>query len=68
MAGVSGYPHRFRHTLATELLSEGVSVEIVAAILGHSPRITLKTTRRGFRADKRSWRRASRAFGKQRRS
>ena len=42
LAGVSGYPHRFRHTLATELLSQGVSVEIVAAILGHSPRITLK--------------------------
>jgi integrase/recombinase XerD len=31
--------HRFRHTLAVELLSKGISVSEVAAILGNTPRI-----------------------------
>jgi integrase/recombinase XerD len=33
------HPHRFRHSLAADLLSRGVSVENVAAILGNSPAI-----------------------------
>jgi integrase/recombinase XerD len=43
-AGVAGgRPHRFRDTLATDLLSKGVPVESVSVILGHSDiRITLK--------------------------
>ena len=35
-AGVHCHPHRFRHTLATELVEAGVPIEIVADILGHS--------------------------------
>jgi len=35
-AGVHCHPHRFRHTLATELVEGGVPIEIVADILGHS--------------------------------
>lgn len=43
LAGVNhGSAHVFRHTLATDLLSKGVAVEAVAAILGHSPAICLK--------------------------
>jgi hypothetical protein len=30
------YPHLFRHTFATQLLQDGVSVQSVAALLGHS--------------------------------
>src|SRR5690242_6012575 len=43
-AGVPrAFPHLFRHTFATQLLSDGVSVENVAALLGHSStRITMK--------------------------
>ena len=36
LAGVSGYPHKFRHTFAARLLTERVPVENVAKILGHS--------------------------------
>jgi integrase/recombinase XerD len=39
---VPDHPHRFRHTLATDLLTKGVSVENVAAILGNSPAIVIK--------------------------
>lgn len=39
---VPGHPHRFRHSLACSLLSQGVSVENVAAILGNSPAIVAK--------------------------
>jgi integrase/recombinase XerD len=43
LAGVKhGSAHVFRHTLATDLLSKGVAVETVAAILGNSPAIILK--------------------------
>lgn len=43
LAGVKhGSAHVFRHTLATDLLSKGVPVETVAAILGNSPAIVLK--------------------------
>src|SRR5271163_1058462 len=42
----SGVPrahaHRFRHTLATELLGRGASFEEVADILGNSPEIVRK--------------------------
>jgi integrase/recombinase XerC len=39
-SGVSGaHAHRFRHTLATELLGRGASFEEVADILGNSPEI-----------------------------
>lgn len=38
-AGVAGNPHKFRHTFATTLLSNGTSVEQVAKILGNSPKI-----------------------------
>jgi integrase/recombinase XerD len=36
------HPHRFRHSLAADLLSRGVSVENVAAVLGNSPAIVSK--------------------------
>ena len=37
-SGVAGaHPHRFRHTLASELLGKGGSIEKVAGILGDSP-------------------------------
>ena len=37
-SGVIGaHPHRFRHTLASELLGKGGSIEKVAGILGDSP-------------------------------
>ncbi len=42
-AGVQGaHAHRFRHTLATELLGRGASYEDVADILGNSPEIVRK--------------------------
>lgn len=41
-AKVTGHPHMFRHTLAVELLTKGVSMEIVAAILGNSPEVCRK--------------------------
>lgn len=37
-----GHSHRFRHTMATNLLNKSVSVEQVAAILGNSPAIVYK--------------------------
>jgi integrase len=39
---VPDHPHRFRHSLAADLLSKGISVENVAAILGNSPAIVAK--------------------------
>jgi hypothetical protein len=36
------YTHRFRHTLATELLEAGGSLEDVAEVLGNSPNIIRK--------------------------
>lgn len=44
IAGVrDGHPHRFRDTLAVELLLDGVPIERVAIVLGHSSiRITEK--------------------------
>ena len=37
-SGVEGaHPHRFRHTLASELLGKGGSIEKVAGILGDNP-------------------------------
>ena len=36
LAGVSGYPHKFRHTFAARLLTKRVPVENVSKILGHS--------------------------------
>jgi site-specific recombinase XerD len=37
-SGVKGaFPHRFRHTLASELLGKGEGVEVVSAILGDTP-------------------------------
>jgi len=42
-SGVAGaHAHRFRHTLATELLGRGASFEDVADILGNSPEIVRK--------------------------
>jgi integrase len=42
-SGVEGaHAHRFRHTLATELLGRGASFEEVADILGNSPDIVRK--------------------------
>jgi integrase len=34
---VGAHPHRFRHTLASELIAKGGSIEKVAGILGDSP-------------------------------
>jgi integrase len=34
---VGAHPHRFRHTLASELLGKGGSIEKVAGILADSP-------------------------------
>lgn len=42
VSGVHIHAHRWRHTFATELLSKGVPVSEVAAILGNSPRIVEK--------------------------
>ncbi len=43
LSGVQGaHAHRFRHTLATELLGRGASFEEVADILGNSPEIVRK--------------------------
>jgi integrase len=42
LAGVHVHAHRWRHTFATQLLSKGVPVSEVAAILGNSPRIIEK--------------------------
>lgn len=42
-AKVTGNPHMFRHTFATDLLTRGVPIEDVAILLGHSsPIITAK--------------------------
>jgi integrase len=42
-AGVGNvHPHQLRHTLATQCLNRGMSLEAIAALLGHrSPRMTL---------------------------
>ena len=42
LSGVHIHAHRWRHTFATDLLSRGVPVSEVAAILGNSPRIVEK--------------------------
>ncbi len=42
-AGIgNAHPHQLRHTLATQCLNRGMSLEAIAALLGHrSPRMTL---------------------------
>ena len=40
-----GHPHRFRDTFAVSLLLKGVSIEIVAKLLGHS---SIKVTERHY--------------------
>ena len=42
LAEVEGHPHMYRHTMAIELLENGVTVEHVAAILGNTPAIVYK--------------------------
>jgi Site-specific recombinase XerD len=42
---VEGHPHRFRDTLAVELLLDGVPIERVAVLLGHS---SVKITERHY--------------------
>ncbi len=43
LSGVEGaHAHRFRHTLATELLENGASFEDVADVLGNSPNVVRK--------------------------
>jgi integrase/recombinase XerD len=41
-AEIKAHPHRFRHSLAVNMLSSGSSVEDVAAVLGNSPAIVAK--------------------------
>ena len=41
-AGVHCFPHRFRHSYASELVESGVPIEVVADMLGHS---TVEITR-----------------------
>lgn len=51
-AGVeSVHPHRFRHTLATNLISRGMPIQEVSAVLGHSK---LETTMTYVHLDQRS--------------
>jgi len=50
-AGVHCHPHRFRHTLASELIESGVAIEVVADMLGHS---TTEITRLYWLASERS--------------
>ncbi len=42
VAGLTGNPHMFRHSFATELLTKGVYLETVAAILGNTPAIVTR--------------------------
>jgi integrase len=42
MCGFRVHAHRYRHTLVATLLSKGVPVGEVAAILGNSPRVVDK--------------------------
>jgi integrase/recombinase XerC/integrase/recombinase XerD len=42
-SGVNFHCHRLRHTLATRLLSKGISIDVVQKILGHA---SINTTRR----------------------
>lgn len=37
-----GFVHNFRHSFATDLLTRGIPLEDVAALLGHSVRIVEK--------------------------
>lgn len=41
-AGVKGNPHKFRHTIATNLLANGTSPAMVAKILGNSEHVVSK--------------------------
>lgn len=41
-AGIKGHPHMMRDTMAVRLLNLGVSIETVAAILGHSVKVCEK--------------------------
>lgn len=43
LAGIGHvHPHRLRHTLATQAINRGMSLEAIAALLGHrSPRMTM---------------------------
>jgi site-specific recombinase XerD len=38
----SAHAHRYRHTLATRLLEQGASFELVADVLGNSPAVVRK--------------------------
>jgi integrase/recombinase XerC/integrase/recombinase XerD len=42
-SGVNFHCHRLRHTLATKLLSKGISIDVVQKVLGHT---SINTTRR----------------------
>ena len=42
LAGIRGHAHMFRDTLAVDLLSHGVTLENVAAILGNTLRVAEK--------------------------
>jgi len=41
-AGIKGHPHRFRHSVAVNMLDAGSSTEDVALVLGNSPAIVAK--------------------------
>jgi integrase/recombinase XerC len=53
--GIHVHAHRFRHTLISELIENGVSIEVTADVAGHS---NLNTTRRYWFASERARRQA----------
>ncbi len=62
--GVHCHPHRFRHQFAFDLVESGVTIEVVADLMGHS---TVDISRLYYQASDRRLREAMRARGRRRR-